>query len=135
LDTHQEYLDQIQSLPHITHPNVFGFHANADITKDINETNQLLESVLLCSSESGGGQGGSQEELLERLIQSILGDFPEAYDVPAIMEKYPVSYKESMNTVLTQELQRFNGLIKILRSSLKDLKLAMLGKIVMNASL
>jgi len=40
-----------------------------------------------------------------------------------------------MNTVLTQELQRFNGLIKIVRSSLKDIKLALLGKIVMNSSL
>ena len=40
-----------------------------------------------------------------------------------------------MNTVLTQELQRFNGLIKIVRSSLKDLKLAMVGKIAMNPSL
>ena len=40
-----------------------------------------------------------------------------------------------MNTVLTQELQRFNGLIKIVRSSLKDIKLALLGKIVMNSAL
>lgn len=40
-----------------------------------------------------------------------------------------------MNTVLTQELQRFNHLIKIVRSSLKDIKLALLGKIVMNTSL
>ena len=51
------------------------------------------------------------------------------------MKQYPVSYKESMNTVLTQELQRFNKLIQIVRSSLKDIKLAMLGKIVMNSSL
>ena len=72
---------------------------------------------------------------MERLIQSILGDFPDAYDIDLIMDKYPVSYNESMNTVLIQELQRFNGLIKIVRSSLKDLKLAMVGKIVMNASL
>lgn len=75
------------------------------------------------------------ESLLEKLVQSILGDFPEAYDVAEIMKIYPVSYNESMNTVLTQELQRFNGLIKIVRSSLKDLKLAMVGKIVMNPSL
>jgi dynein heavy chain len=68
-------------------------------------------------------------------VQSILGDFPEACDVAEIMKIYPVSYNESMNTVLTQELQRFNGLIKIVRSSLKDLKLAILGKIVMNTSL
>jgi hypothetical protein len=40
--------------------------------------------------------------MLERLIQSILGDFPDAYDVTEIMRVYPVSYRESMNTVLTQ---------------------------------
>lgn len=50
INTHQDYLDYIQTLPHMIHPNVFGFHSNADITKDINETNLLLDSVLLCSS-------------------------------------------------------------------------------------
>lgn len=55
LSANQEYIDHIQTLPHLIHPNVFGFHANADITKDINETNLLLDSVLMCSSEFGGG--------------------------------------------------------------------------------
>eukprot|EP00919_Chromeraceae_sp_WS-2016_P069052 GHVR01163547.1.p2 GENE.GHVR01163547.1~~GHVR01163547.1.p2 ORF type:complete len:103 (-),score=9.53 GHVR01163547.1:3361-3669(-) len=36
LNEHQEYIDHIQALPQLIHPNVFGFHANADITKDIN---------------------------------------------------------------------------------------------------
>ena len=114
---------------------MFGFHANADITKNINETNLLLDSVLACSSEFGGGEGQSAEDILEKLIQTILGDFPQSYNVPEIIKKYPVEYKESMNTVLTQELQRFNHLIKIVRSSLKDIKLALSGKIVMNPSL
>ena len=35
-DTHQEHIDFIGMLPSIIHPNVFGFHSNADITKDIN---------------------------------------------------------------------------------------------------
>jgi len=64
-----------------------------------------------------------------------LGDFPNAWDVDEVMKQYPVEYKESMNTVLTQELQRFNGLIKIVKSSLKDIKLALMGKIVMNSAL
>jgi dynein heavy chain len=64
LSTHQEYIEHIQTLPHLIHPNVFGFHSSADITKDINETNLLLDSILLCSSEASGGEGHSQESLL-----------------------------------------------------------------------
>ena len=52
-----------------------------------------------------------------------------------IMKKYPVEYTESMNTVLTQELNRFNGLISIVRSSLHDIGLALVGKIIMSTAL
>ncbi len=50
----------------------------------------MLDSILLCSADSGGGQGSSAEDMLEKLIQTILGDFPEPYDVNEIMKKYPV---------------------------------------------
>jgi dynein heavy chain len=40
-----------------------------------------------------------------------------------------------MNTVLTQELIRFNGLIEIIRSSLKDLKKAIKGEILLSSQL
>jgi dynein heavy chain len=43
---------------------------------------------------------------------------PDKYDVKAAEAKYPVSYEQSMNTVLTQELDRFNGLIGTVRGSL-----------------
>lgn len=40
-----------------------------------------------------------------------------------------------MNTVLTQELIRFNGLINIIRNSLKDLKKAIKGEILLSSQL
>ena len=43
---HESYLDYIRSLPHYPEPEVFGLHSNADITKDINETNNTFEAIL-----------------------------------------------------------------------------------------
>jgi dynein heavy chain len=40
-----------------------------------------------------------------------------------------------MNTVFTQELTRFNGLIKIIRSSAVDLKKAIKGEVLLSTDL
>lgn len=51
------------------------------------------------------------------------------------MKKYPTDYNESMNTVLVQELVRYNRLIEIMKSSLFDLKKALKGLVVMSEDL
>jgi len=53
----------------------------------------------------------------------------------AAVEKYPVNYHESMNSVFTQELEKFNGLIKVIRSSLEMLKKAIKGEALLNPQL
>lgn len=57
---YEGYLSYINSLPNFQEPEVYGFHENAAITKDQNETNDALLTILICQSSVGGG-GGSDD--------------------------------------------------------------------------
>jgi len=61
---------------------VFGFHPNADITKDMNETNLLASSLLLCTSTEGAGSGKvTMEDVLDELCNKIIKDFPLPFPI------------------------------------------------------
>jgi len=90
---------------------------------------------LLTQQNASGGGGGNDDELVNKLADSILNELPKSFDVKAAEAKYPISYDESMNTVLTQELARFNNLTRILRNSLQDLKKAIKGEVLLSADL
>ena len=47
-------------MPNIITPEVYGFHPNADITKDIGESNLLFDTMLICSG-SGGDETNSSK--------------------------------------------------------------------------
>jgi len=51
------------------------------------------------------------------------------------MEKYPTNYKESMNTVLAQEVIRYNRLLVVMAKMLKDVQKALKGEVVMSEDL
>ncbi|XP_059835308.1 dynein axonemal heavy chain 3 [Hypanus sabinus] len=131
----QSYIDYLRKLPAVAHPEVFGLHENADITKDNQETNQLFVGVLLTLPRQSGGGGKSPQEVVEDLAADILSKLPNDFDLEVVMAKYPVVYNESMNTVLRQELIRFNRLTKVVRSSLINIRKAVKGLVVMSSEL
>ncbi|POM70745.1 Dynein heavy chain [Phytophthora palmivora] len=131
------YLKFIEDLPLVAPPGVFGLHDNATITKDQNATAKLCRDVLLTQSSGGGSEGssGSQEELVEVVANDILARLPPNFDMEVAQIRYPVRWDESMNTVLCQELVRFNNLMSTIRSSLESLRKALKGLVVMSAEL
>ncbi|VUZ49159.1 unnamed protein product, partial [Hymenolepis diminuta] len=118
-------------------PDVFGLHDNANITFAQNETFQLLADLVLLQPKSSlSYEGGkSREEIIEEVATRILNQCPQSLDESAIIRKYPIMYEQSMNTVLIQEVIRFNNLLAEIRSTLKQLIKAIKGLVVMSASL
>lgn len=83
----------------------------------------------------GSKGGGETDQLLTMLASEILSKIPKNFDIEAAMNKYPVEYKESMNTVLVQEMVRFNRLVSVVRSSLQDILKAVKGLVIMSPAL
>merc|ERR1712070_939380 len=83
----------------------------------------------------GGGGGKSWAEELEELARDILSKIPVAYDIEKALIMFPVKYEESMNTVLTQEMIRFNRLTEEVTRTLKEVQKAIKGLVVMSAEL
>jgi dynein heavy chain len=132
---YESYTEAIKALPINAAPDVFGMHANADITKDQGEAYGMLESIMTTQPRSSGGDGDGPEAVVIRVADDMLQRLPSNYDVEIIQRTYPVLYEESMNTVLCQELTRFNALLTVIRQSLTNVKKAIKGLVVMSASL
>lgn len=127
---HQSYLDYIVDMPVNDFTEVFGLNDNAEITSAINATNAILETALSVQGSSAAAAGGkSQDEILAEIVEGLLSKLPKNYDLEAVQKKHPIKFEDSMNTVLQQELQRYNNLLGKVRSSLKTVMQAVKGEV------
>ncbi|XP_073944942.1 dynein heavy chain 3, axonemal isoform X2 [Choristoneura fumiferana] len=131
-------LEHIRALPALAKPEVFGLHDNADITKDNKETAALLFGCLLTQTSiiaGGGGEGGGEGGGVVELTREMMSRLPRPYDVYEVSIKYPVEYYNSMNTVLKQELIRYNRLLSVVARTLHGVHMAAQGLAIMSAEL
>ena len=119
---YEGYVEFIEGLPLVVNPEVFNLHENANI-KDMGYTNMLFTSILLTQSSSGSSDEGqkSQEEVTHDVAEVNLKKLPPAFDMELAELKYPILWEQSMNTVLVQELLRYNKLTEVIKTSLRIL--------------
>jgi dynein heavy chain len=111
-------------------------HENANITSAENEVIERFKTIVTMQSSAGGsGAGKSREELIGDAAKVIEDGLPLLFDEEATQMKFPVTYLESMNTLLCQEQIKFNKLLRVLKRTLYQVQRALKGLDVMSTEL
>ncbi|XP_067106416.1 dynein axonemal heavy chain 6 [Osmerus mordax] len=136
-DSLSDYRQFIESLPIIDDPEIFGMHENANLAFQRQETMTLINTILEVQPRSSARGGAkSNDEIVHELADSILAKIPEHLDMEEATEVLFVRDAKgrlnSLTTVLGQEVDRFNNLLRVLRVSLSTLQKAIAGLVVMS---
>ncbi|OQR92667.1 dynein heavy chain, partial [Thraustotheca clavata] len=138
-------MEYFEALPAHASPEIFGMHENANVTFERNESWQMTNIILsLEPRDSGGGGGGgiSNDDKVLALVSSIQSNLPL---ILKLDEAGETTFKtrmvlgtvvmDSLATVLSQEIVKFNNLLTKMRASLTDIQRAIQGLIVMSSDL
>ena len=108
----------IRDLPLNSNPEVFGLHENAEITTNLSGTIRILENIISIQPKSSSAGGKTRDQIIMEISQDLAGKTPPPFDLDLVIEKFPTEYTESMNTVLTQEVIRYNRLLVVMAEML-----------------
>merc|ERR1711988_1483626 len=77
-----QYHEAINGMKDEDHPNVFGMHANADLTYRAKVTREMLYTVVnIQPKDSGGGDGGpTRDEIVLEQAAKMLKEMPKAFN-------------------------------------------------------
>lgn len=128
-------LDHIKEFPEMESPEIFGLHPNAEISRSRKEAYDLCSRLLDLQPRAVESSFDVQKEQLLKLSEKILQKINKKFDVEEIQKKHSINHVDSMNTVLIQELTRYNNLLESVISSLADLKKAHEGIILITSEL
>jgi len=136
----ETYRNFISTFPLIDRPEIFGLHLNADITFQTKESTALLETVISLQPRSGGGGGGkTSDEVVAEVADDLVARLPKPLSLREAGETTFAKLEDgSMNPLgifLSQELEKFNTLLKAIKAMLLELQRGIKGLVVMSAQL
>eukprot|EP01059_Diplonema_ambulator_P016445 TRINITY_DN279_c0_g3_i1.p1 TRINITY_DN279_c0_g3~~TRINITY_DN279_c0_g3_i1.p1 ORF type:complete len:4125 (+),score=1634.24 TRINITY_DN279_c0_g3_i1:116-12490(+) len=134
IETCREYL---ADLPPYEKPEVFGLHSNADITREKNESQRMIFTLVEVQPRAGSGGGSrSADDMASEIAQDFLSRLPAPVEKSTAHEDtYRITDAGDMNslgTFLMQEVDVFNFLLGVIKKSLHDLMAAIKGEVVMS---
>jgi len=130
----RSYKEYVKNLPVLDPPAALGQHSNAEITSQIADTSEMLWTLLGLSSGGGGAGGASKQDMVDMIAADCLEKLPDdidEYSIGLAKDDDP----SALNTVLLQEIDRYNALLRKVRNSLVNLRLGLKGLVVMSADL
>lgn len=146
---HIRYLEYIDKMPPTDAPPIFGLHSNADLTFRLNESTEMINTLLDTQpKESSGGGGLSREDIVkEKIEKELLPTLPADFIAADVAErlkvlKGPKGLGEPgkndlvpLNIFLGQEIQRFQMVLSIVRRTMVDMMDAIDGTIIMTTEI
>ena len=116
-------------------PEVFGLHANADISYQINTAKGILDQILFVQPKDSSGvkSGETREAVVSKIAEDMLRKLPREYTPNEVKEAIiKLGGLQPMNIFLRQEIDRIQKVLSLVKKTLKNLIMAIEGTVVMN---
>ncbi|CUG93652.1 unnamed protein product [Bodo saltans] len=131
----------IESMPQYETPELFGLHSNANITFQAKESGGVMSTLIDVQPRGGGAASGGKtpDEVVSDIADDLLTRCPALVDIEkAHHSAFTITANGTMislGTVLGQEIDQFNRLLMVTAASLRELKRAIKGEVVMSATM
>jgi len=126
------YRNYARDLPLSEPPEAFGQHANAEISSSLQDTDTMLVTILsMQGGASAGGSGGSRADAVMATCEGLRERLPENIDWEEVRERND-SDQSPLKVCLLQEIERYNGLLTAVRTSLQELVKGIQGFVVIS---
>ena len=119
---------------------MFGMHENANIAFELQETRRVMSTVLAMQPRLSVLPGSTApDQQVDTLAASILDQLPPLLSMaeagPGVFERTQAGQLNPLAVVLGQEMDSFNRLSEVMRSSLEELQKGLKGLTVMSGEL